>query len=437
MEPSITAPSTASESIAARLAVRFAWLKKGTLAILDQALFAGSNFLINILLARSLPRAQYGAFALAFSVLLLIGGIHSASITEPMMVFGPGKFADGYRKYLGILVYGHFGLTLPLGALLCAVGVEIGSTTNSPVGRALEACGIAVPLILFLRFARLGFYVKLKPAWSIAAGAIYCGLIVAVAWSLLRVKQLTPMNALIGMGASGFIVALVFLSRLRPTWQRKEGPDLSNVAKEHWKYGRWSVATDLSSWVPANIYYVVIPLWFGLAGSADLKALLNLMLPVQNCIAGLSMILMPSLVYDLRELGTKGMNRTMISHFSVLAGIACVYSSALWISGPFLLHLLYGGKYDALSRGLILLSGLLPLGAAAISIVGNGLRALERPNFIFWCYLAAAVVSVALGIPLTAFFGVVGALIGMCLTSLLASLMLLKSYRSLSLSARG
>lgn len=426
-----------SKSLAVGLAVRFAWLKKGGFAIIDQALFAGSNFVVNILLARSLPPTQYGAFALAFSVLLLIGAIHSAAITEPMMVFGPGKFSDGYRKYLGVLILGHFCLTIPFGALLYCAGAVVTKMASPSLGNALEGCGISVPLILFLWFARLAFYVKLKPAWSAVAGSIYFVAMMLMTGALMHLHRLTPKTGLIGIGCSGFAVALLFMLRLKPMWTRGHNPEVKRVAYEHWKYGRWSVATVLNNWIPSNIYYLVMPVWFGLAGTASLRALLNLMLPVQNCVAGLSMVLMPSLVHDHTQSGTAGMNRTMTSHFSVLAGIAITYSLALWISSHFVLRLLYGDKYEMLGRNLILFSGMIPLGAAAISIIGNGLRALERPDLIFWCYVAATVVSAAAGVPLTAIWGVTGALVGMCLASFAGSISMLVLYRNRASVPRG
>src|ERR1041385_6143479 len=44
------------------------WVTRGTLAVLDQGLISGSNFLIGILLARWLLPAQYGAYGLAFEI---------------------------------------------------------------------------------------------------------------------------------------------------------------------------------------------------------------------------------------------------------------------------------------------------------------------------------------------------------------------------------
>ena len=68
------------------------WASKGVLALTDQGLIAASNFLVALLLARQVPRAEYGAYALAFEVFLLMVVVYSAFILEPMSVFGPSQY---------------------------------------------------------------------------------------------------------------------------------------------------------------------------------------------------------------------------------------------------------------------------------------------------------------------------------------------------------
>ena len=63
------------------------WVTKGGLAILDQGLISGSNFLIGILLARWLVPAQYGAFSLAFSVFLFLSYVYQSLLSEPQACF--------------------------------------------------------------------------------------------------------------------------------------------------------------------------------------------------------------------------------------------------------------------------------------------------------------------------------------------------------------
>src|SRR5438477_212183 len=79
----------------------------GFWAIADQGFFAGSNFILNIVLARWLSPNEYGAFGVAFSIFLLVGTLHSSLVTEPMTVFAPGKVRERIQSYLGVCLYGH------------------------------------------------------------------------------------------------------------------------------------------------------------------------------------------------------------------------------------------------------------------------------------------------------------------------------------------
>jgi len=86
---------------------RRSWLKKAFLAVLDQGLISGSNFLLAILLARWLSPEQYGAYALSFAIFVLFSFIQQGLFLEPMSVFGPSIYRNSQREYLGTLVWLH------------------------------------------------------------------------------------------------------------------------------------------------------------------------------------------------------------------------------------------------------------------------------------------------------------------------------------------
>ena len=60
------------------------WTTRGFWAVVDQALFAVSNLIINVLLARWLSPQEYGAFVTAYVVLILVGVAHGGLLIEPM-----------------------------------------------------------------------------------------------------------------------------------------------------------------------------------------------------------------------------------------------------------------------------------------------------------------------------------------------------------------
>ena len=101
-----------AEPVTSRFSGKFArWVTKGGLAIVDQGLISGSNFLIGILLARWLMPEQYGAFALAFSVFLLLSYVYQSFLAEPQAVFSGSAYRGSLREYLKTLLGIHLILT--------------------------------------------------------------------------------------------------------------------------------------------------------------------------------------------------------------------------------------------------------------------------------------------------------------------------------------
>ena len=132
-----------------------AWGARGGLAIADQALYAGAHFLLNILLARWLVPADYGAFALAYSAFLLIAALYAAVVLEPMAVFGPGRYSAHRQGYLGILLRAHLPLTLPaVASLLC--GAVIAGALGAPMVRECRSRPFATPNRFPLRRRMVG-----------------------------------------------------------------------------------------------------------------------------------------------------------------------------------------------------------------------------------------------------------------------------------------
>jgi O-antigen/teichoic acid export membrane protein len=400
------------------------------LAILDQGLFAGTNFLVNILLGRWLTPTQYGAFALVYSFFFLFSTFHTAVLTEPMMVFGPGKFAPHFRKYVGILLCGHFSLMIP-GSLILLIAASVsGHFYPGGTERAFLGLVVAAPLILMLWLVRQTFYIRLQPGWSAVGGALYLVFFLAVVFALRAQNRLSPMTAFLGMGTGALAASIFLLIRLQPRWIRGPGnPTASAVASEHWRYGRWSIAGVAVQWFPSNIYYALLPAWMGLAGSGALRAFMNLAMPVLHSISPLSSLFLPLLVQARQQGGSQLMTKRMNSFLALLIAGSTVYLGLLLYFRSEVLNLCYAGKYVEYGWLPVFLVGLLPIAVSLNAVLACGLRALERPDWIFWCYVGSSVVTLVAGIPLTAKLGIVGALSGVLLSSLTTGLLALLFYK--------
>jgi len=405
------------------------WTTKGSLAIADQGLFAGSNFLLNVLLARWLAPADYGAFALAYSVFLLFGVFHTAILTEPMLVFGPGKYRERFPEYLGILLRSHFALMLPGAALLAAAAFLLGWVYSPAVGRAFLALALAGPFILLLWLLRRAFYVRLNPGWSAVGGGVYLAILLASILALRSAGRLTPATGFLAMAAASLITCLILFALLRPKLAT-ESSTMRAVATDHWRYGKWAAATAGPSWFSSNVYFLVLPAWFGLAEAGALKALLNLAMPALHTMSALGVLLLPVLVRDRERGGQRAMSRTMkLSLALFLSGSGC-YLALLWGFRLQIFHFLYAGKYAEYAFWPLLLVGMAPIVASFPAVLGGALRALERPEFVFWGYLASSGAALAVGCPLAVLAGAEGALLGMLIYYVVCGSVMLGLLRS-------
>jgi O-antigen/teichoic acid export membrane protein len=218
------------------------------------------------------------------------------------------------------------------------------------------------------------------------------------------------------------------------------GNDLAREGlKNHWAYGRWSIANEALNWVPMNIYYLMLPLWGGLAAGAYLKALMNLIMPMSQAIWALSILLLPVLVRARGE-DRAGTGHARFNSRVRLALVPFVLGPLLYwlLLGLFnhpLVSWLYDGRYTE-HAALLWILGLSPVVASVKQVMGQSLRALERPDQLFWAYTLSATVTLTFGTGLVYIWGVVGATIGFLVSQAITAALALVLLKRLESSQR-
>lgn len=407
-------------------------LSRGTWAVIDQALFAVSNFVLNIALARWLAPVQYGAFSTSYAVFLLFGTLHGALIVEPMLVFGSGKYEARRASYLEVLLEGHWLFTGSAGAVLMIAGVALMAFDSTMLGKAVIAVGLFSPLILLQWLTRRICYMLLEPRTAALAGILYMLVVLVGVRMLFELEWLNSVSAVGLMGVASAVSSLYLLSQFRIT-SRLAGTATfrREVFAEHWTYGRWSVAASGLGWIPTNIYYVVIPAALGLAAAGALRAMTNLIMPVLHTFLALSILLIPVLV---RTHGTPAWRQTVKQAIIFFLGAALVYWLLLGVLGGTIINLLYDGRYDQYAS-LLWIIGLIPISGAGIAVMGSILRARERPQDIFVAYFISACVALTVGLGLLFIGRIWGAVIGMALSSFTTGCAMIWLLRSNSISS--
>lgn len=402
-------------------------LTKGFWAVTDQGLFAVSNFFLSVTLARWLAPKDYGAFAVAFSIFLVLGSFHTALVSEPMLVFGQGRYRGRHTQYLGVLLSAHWGLVVLGSLILGASGAVVWRFGSPALASALLGFAIAGPFILLLWFMRRACYIRFEPQLAASGGLVYLLLMAIGLGTLYHRGWLSMFPALSVMGFTSLAASLWLALRLGVSAASPiTGTELNREAlRDHWGYGRWSVATMPLLWISGDLFYVFLAVWWGLESSAGLKAVANLILPIQHMSSALSVLLVPMLV---RTRGALEFGR--LAHLSVmlLSGGALAYWGLLILLHRPVMAVLYGGRYAGHVDVLWIL-GFVVLGSGVVAGLGGALRALERPDEVFRAYGLASVVVLTLGLWSTVTWGTVGAAVGLALSSVTKAAAMWTYYR--------
>lgn len=388
------------------------WLNRGSLAILDQGLISGSNFLVSILLARWLAPDFYGAYAVAFGILVLLTLVYSALILEPMSVYGGAVYRSSLLGYVKSLLKMHAAVSLVFALLVSAGAILVSySGRDSGLAGALLGVAIAAPCVLLLWVLRRALYLKMHSGRAAAGALLYCVLMVTGLWIFNAKSLLSPFNALLLMGAAALVASVLLIAFLRADFGRDSvtAPTFAEACQRHWQYGRWALASSFVAWIPAYIFLPLLTAFAGMAKSGELKALANFIAPLDQTLAALSLLFLPHAARVRAEQSHQDV-RSLTRNLLVLsiAGSAIYWLIVINLRAP-IFSLLYSGRYTDVSYLLpaVALGSILWSAAYGPAIA---LRAMESPKSVFTAYLVTSLICLAVGIPATRYFGLPGAI---------------------------
>ena len=378
--------------------------------VLDQSLLAIANFAASLVLARWLSPVDYGGYVSASALFWLVMNAHGGLLTEPMMVFGSGRFRDRGTSYLGILAVLQWGISAMISAGLAAGGFALMFWGSAEAGLGMLGYALAAPVVLLLWLLRRALYLWSHPRLAAIAGGVYLVGMLALLYALFSLGILSSFTApLAAAGASALAVAGMMAMRRFPLWSSWRGDLTRQVVAAHWRYGRWAVVTGIASWVPGSLYYLIVPLLVGLEANAALNALWNLVMPVLHVCQALTLLLIPAFG-SLRK-DRRAASLMWVALIVLVAG-AIFYTLVVGLFGGPVMDLVYRGRYTQYSH-LAWLVGLSVLPSAAITVLGSALRAYERPDLVLWAYVASTAVTCVFGVAAVATLGLLGAILGL------------------------
>jgi O-antigen/teichoic acid export membrane protein len=403
--------TTGLEKVGSRFSLQrkqwFVWLVKSCLAIIEQALIAGSNFLLNVLVVRWLTAAEYGAYAVAFAVYMLLIGCYQGLILEPMAVLSASYDDQQFRSYFGSLLRVQAWISAALAfCLILIVLVLFLLFHQNAVAWTLLGLVPSLPFILVFFLLRGACYVRRSPQHATQAAFVYScvmlsGLVLVSHWS-----HITGFMVFIGMGLAAAAVSCVLLTRLRPDFHSK----ISDREQwlEHWNFGRWELSKIGFDWLSQNISYTFTAGFMGMAQVGALKAINTLFIPLGQTMSALRRLFLPHLAMESDRKGHSGAAKLIWRMALVYLAGGLVYGVAVSLAAKPLFHLLYAGKFMEFAYLVSWMAIAAPLGLPA-HVIDMGLRSIRSPKSIFTVSCLSSIICVCITMPLTWLLAIRGA----------------------------
>ncbi|GAB7007667.1 hypothetical protein JCM18899A_51420 [Nocardioides sp. AN3] len=379
------------------------WRRHGTThrlgwGLADQAVSSLSNFLVVILVARSLSPGAFGVFSLAYATYAFSLSVSRGVATDPLVVRFSGVARDSWRDAVRVATGTAIGVGCVIGAGCALVGLVLSGT----LGAALITLGVLLPGLLLQDSWRYAFF---------AAGDGHKSFVNDLAWVLVML----PMVAVAADqgGVAWFVMAwggAGCLAGLLGAYQAGIVPRLSGAwswLSQQRELGARYFAENLSMSAATQLRITFVGVIAGLSAVGEVRAAEVLLGPWLAVVSGLSMVAVPEAARALRR-----STRALVVFCGGLAITQAVGVLAWGLAIMFLLPDTLGerllGSLWGPASALILPTSLAYAGIGLINGGNAGLRALAAARRSLPATLSCACAYVVGGVGGAAVGGAAG-----------------------------
>lgn len=348
-------------STARGVAARSSW------AVVDQGLSSLTNFVLTVLVARSVSESAFGAFAIAILVYLAVLGVVRGFVAEPLAV----RFsaADGSSRHAAARSAAGAGLVAGVG--VGVVLLLIGAVAGGDTGRVFLALGVCMPGLVLQDMWRFIFVADGRPERAAANDFVWAVVQLGAVFALLAAGDASVGVLVLAWGLAANVAAVFgcFQAGARPNL--REGPAW---ARRHLDLGG-PFALDFGAQIGSTyVALFVITAIVGLDAVAGIRGAQTLLGPVNVLYLGSRLVAVPEGA-RLATSGSGGVVRlSLVVALVLVAATAAVGAVLLLIPDSWGMELL--GDTWANARSVmvptIALMAATGVGIAAV----NGLRSL-------------------------------------------------------------
>lgn len=171
----------------------------------DQIFSSATNFGVNILIARSLGPASFGAFSIAFAAYILFLNLCRAVNTEPLAIRFSGVDEQTWRAG----VRGSSATTLAMGVVGSLGCLVVALLTSGDLQASFTAIGILLPGLLYVDMWRFAFFAAGKGHLAMATDVVWAVVMFPAVIYLLGIPEPSLFWTALAWAGSATLAGLV------------------------------------------------------------------------------------------------------------------------------------------------------------------------------------------------------------------------------------
>ena len=358
---------------------------------------------------------DYGAFATAYSIYLFALSVNQGLFYDPMNIVGSIYYDDQRRAYANSIVILQIAVSGILSIAILLLGTLLYGSSNE-LGDAIFVLAVSLPFMNVLLILRRVAYLNTQPSISLLGSLGYAATLTIAFCFLRSLHRLNPSTAigLFGFSSGAVSVPIYFVLRssLSNSSQGRVRLVLKEIATRHWTLGRWLLGASVLAWMGTYLYVPLLGIIGRLQSAASLKALENLMLPMEQVLSVLGTLFIPIIAREYntdRDSLSRNTNR-----LTKLVGVITLgYSLLVSLGGRHMLVTLYGyqSSYALYYYVIPILTINLLLRVCSDFWIGIPLRINEKYDAFFKATIYSTVAMLGIGILLVWRFDITGAAI--------------------------
>jgi O-antigen/teichoic acid export membrane protein len=373
------------------------------LAMFDQALVSGTNFLLVVALARCVAVEEFGLFTLSFSVLLFFSSLIYAVVVLPISVFLPERRGGEVNAYLARLERVHRAMIPVLIVLAVPVLLLLGSW------QLVMATALATAMRMGVEYHRRVAYAlhdSLR-ALLVDAGS-YATLAVIATIALVYPVPCQAWHAMLVLAGCGLAGWLAGLWANRDAITAPSVEPMGPVVRRHWDFGKWNLGGTIAMWGASQMYPFMVAGMLGLRDVALLNGSIRIMGVSNVLVQGIEAFAMPRLRAQMVGSNISAFRQSLFSVFIAGTGIMLPLCALGMIAPERVMAVCLGEHFThgAFALRIIALTQFLSFVARIVSI---GLNSLKEPKPGFWAQAVCAIATLLAGPWIVSVAGLQGA----------------------------